>query len=155
MKFTSLTLPEPCGTAKIWAKLVPRRFCVNLPSVTAQQRGIIRALAGRLGMDLAVSGSVWPPAAVIRIKLKHLEVARWCFTLPQGKLFEFQKSHAEISICLFKWKDKTFPCNEFIFPEILCSMSNAVAIRQGIVLLSICPLADSETPEVLSSCLLV
>lgn len=76
MKFTSSTLPEPCGTAEIWAKLVPGGCCVNLPSVAAQQCGIIRALAGWLGKDLAVSRSVWPPAAVIRIKRKHSEVAK-------------------------------------------------------------------------------
>ncbi|KAI2660560.1 Immunoglobulin superfamily member 3 [Labeo rohita] len=35
----------PCGTAEIWAKFVPGGCCVNLPSVTAQWRGIIRALA--------------------------------------------------------------------------------------------------------------
>lgn len=157
MNCTSSTLPEPRGTAEIWAKLVPSECCINLPSVAAQQRGIIRALAGRLGKDLAVSGSVWPPAAVIRIERKHSEVAKWRFTLPQGKLFEFQKSHADIW-CIFKWKDKiagAFPCNEFIFLMILCSMSNAevncswwmpVAVRQGIVL-SICPLADSQTHQ--------
>lgn len=63
---------------------MPGGCCFNLPSVTAQQHGIIRALAGRLGMDLFVSGSVWPPAAA-----------------------------------------GAFPCNEFIFPMVLYSMSNA------------------------------